>query len=244
MKTPKMIIFDYGQTLVDGISFNGLEGTKAILSEAAENTDVSAEAIQELADELNSEIRKYDPDVEKQPLLEVHFQIFQNYLYEYFNIKLTKSPEETERIFIDAAFRAKPTKNIAVLLEYLGRKKIRTAVLSNTSSSTRIITERINKYIPDNNFEFVIASSEYIFRKPHGRIFEMALRKARLDPCDVWYCGDSAFYDIDGSAGCGITPVWYKGALEETNILTPSKDCIEIYDWNELIDILDAVSSY
>ena len=37
MKAPKMIIFDYGQTLADEAPFDGIAGTKALLSYAVQN---------------------------------------------------------------------------------------------------------------------------------------------------------------------------------------------------------------
>lgn len=37
MKLPKMILFDYGQTLVNEQKFDGIKGTEAILEYAAVN---------------------------------------------------------------------------------------------------------------------------------------------------------------------------------------------------------------
>ena len=134
MEKPKMIIFDYGQTLVTEKPFDGLKGTKAVLSQATENTStVAAEEIQALADELNKEIGRYGVDYEKQNMLEMHNHIFQKYLYEYFGIELTKSPEEIERIFENAASDAEPTKNIGEFLKFLMKENIRTSVISNIS---------------------------------------------------------------------------------------------------------------
>jgi putative hydrolase of the HAD superfamily len=60
MNIPKMIIFDYGQTLVTEKPFDGLKGTQAVLSKATNNpNNVSAGEIQALADELNKEIGRY-----------------------------------------------------------------------------------------------------------------------------------------------------------------------------------------
>lgn len=242
MNKPKMIIFDYGQTLVDEKPFDGLKGTKAVLCEATSNpTDVSAEKIQELADELNREIGRYGLDFEKQSILEIHNHVFQNYLYEYLGIELTKSASEVERIFENSASDAEPTKNIVEFLQFLDKSKIRTSVISNISFSGELLKERIKRYIPSHNFEFIIASSEYIFRKPHKRIFELALRKANLDACDVWYIGDNAVFDVDGASNCNIFAVWYKGALEKGNKYSPKRNCLEISDWNELKDILKSL---
>lgn len=194
-----------------------------------------------MAIKLNKDIGRYGEEFEKLPVLEVHNHIFQKYLYEYFDIELTKSHEEVERIFKSAAFAVEPTKNIGNVLLYLKKNEIRTSVISNISFSGSALRESIDKYISSHNFEFIIASSEYVFRKPHKRIFELSLRKAKLELSDVWYCGDNAVFDVDGAADCGIFPVWYKGAIKDTNKTVPKRKCLEINDWKELIDILDTM---
>ncbi|MCM0650047.1 HAD family hydrolase [Clostridium swellfunianum] len=239
MNKPKMVIFDYGQTLVNEKVFDTLKGTKAVLSVAANNpNNVSAEEVQALANQLSQEIGRYGVEFQKQTFLEVHNHFFQNYLYEYFGIQFTKSAAEIERIFQNAACIAESTKNIESFLQFLEDVNIRTSVISNISFSGDLLKERINYFIPSHKFEFIIASSEYVFRKPHKRIFELALRKAKLDASDVWYCGDNAVFDVDGAANCGLLPVWYKGAIEKSNKYIPKNKCLIIDDWNELIDKL------
>lgn len=68
--------------------------------------------------------------------------------------------------------------------------------------------------IPTNHFEFVIASSEYLYRKPNRRIFELALEKAELSASEVWYIGDQYECDIVGARNAGLFPVWYIGAAD------------------------------
>ena len=47
MKIPKMILFDYGQTLVAEQKFDGVKGTAAVLQYAAKNKyNLSAEQVQ------------------------------------------------------------------------------------------------------------------------------------------------------------------------------------------------------
>lgn len=242
MNWPKMIIFDYGQTLVNENNFDGFKGTEAVLYQAAKNpNNISYKEVQALANELNKEIGRFGTERKKQTVLEVHNHIFQKYLYEYFGIELTKSPEEVERIFWNAASSSEPTKNIVKLLQFLDSEKIRTSVISNISFSGKMLLERINQNIPCHKFEFVLASSEYIFRKPHKRIFELALRKAGIEPHQAWYCGDNAVFDVDGASDSGMFSVWYKGAIDESNKYVPKGDCLEVNDWSELIEILSKI---
>jgi putative hydrolase of the HAD superfamily len=236
-----MIMFDYGQTLIAEGTFNGEAGTRAVLKYAKKNPyQISAKELQNFAKTLNRDIGRFDPDIRKAPFIEVHNHIFQNYLYQYFDIEIDLSNEEIEKIFWDNAAERRPTKNIEVLLKYLREQEIRTAVISNISFSGKALEERINTMIPENNFEFILATSEYVFRKPHSRIFELALRKAKLDARDVWYCGDNAFFDVEGASKSGLTPVWYRGAMEQENRLMPEADCLIISDWMELIETLKA----
>ncbi len=54
MKRPQMVIFDYGQTLINEVSFNPLIGTQEVLNRASYNPNgISAEEIQSLANQLN-----------------------------------------------------------------------------------------------------------------------------------------------------------------------------------------------
>ena len=77
-------------------------------------------------------------------------------------------------------------------------KGIRTGVISNITYNSEVVKERINRLIPSNKFEFIIATSSYLFRKPNRHIFELALEKADLNPEDVWYIGDNYICDVQG----------------------------------------------
>ena len=39
-----------------------------------------------MANKLNEEIGRYGTEIEEQPVLEIHNHMFQNYLYEYFEL--------------------------------------------------------------------------------------------------------------------------------------------------------------
>jgi len=239
MKHPKMIMFDYGQTLIEEGAFNGEEGARAVLKHAIRNPyQVSARNLQDYAKTLNRDIGRFDPDVKKSPFIEVHNHMFQNYLYQYYDLEFDLPPEEIEKIFWDNAAVKKPTKNIEYFLQKLREHDIRTAVISNISFSQKALENRLRNQLPEHDFEFILATSEYVFRKPHRRIFELALRKAKLDAKDVWYCGDNAYFDVEGAASSGIYPVWYRGAMEFHNKLTPTVDCLTIEDWIELVEQL------
>ncbi len=236
MQRPQMILFDYGQTLADQAPFDGIRGTEAVLAYADPGRlHHTAADVQQLADDLNRDIGRFSPGLIEAGKIEVHNYPFQRYLYEYLDIDLPLTPREVEKIFWDQASPAIPTPHIDRLLEFLQAEGIRTGVISNISFSGEALKERINQLLPDNHFEFILASSEYVFRKPHRRIFDLALRKAGLPSSDVWYCGDDVYCDLTGAAASGIQPVWYCGALAGRIQPEPSCAHLRLQDWNEMI---------
>ncbi len=232
-----MIIFDYGQTLVAEEPFDGIKGTVAVMRHAVENKyNLTPEQVQEEANRINQELKRFDPATRAQNTVEIPNHMFTGYLYESLGIKIDLSAEEIDRIFWDAASPGKPTEGLPEFLEYLYEHQIRTAVLSNITYAGSVVSERINRLFPNNHFEFILATSEYLFRKPHTRIFKLALKKAGLKPEDAWYVGDNYACDIVGARNTGMFPIWYKGAVDFAQ--EDHEDVLTIMSWEELKDLL------
>lgn len=233
MKLPRMILFDYGQTLVAEQKFDGIKGAEAVLQYAVKNKyHLTAEQVRAKADEINREFGRFDPEKRHLFQIEIPNTMFTPYLYESQGIEIALSNSEIDTIFWNAAAPGVPTEGIEDFLEYLKNKGIRTGVVSNISYAPSVVAERINRLLPKNNFEFIITSSNYIFRKPNKRIFDLALEKAGLQPDEVWYIGDHYECDVKGALNAGLQPVWYIGAIdlpyaEDKNILT-------VANWTEL----------
>ncbi len=233
MKMPKMVLFDYGQTLIAEQKFDGVKGTEAVLQYAARNKyHLSAEQVQAKATEINRELGKYDPERRHLFQIEIPNTMFTPYLYESQGIEIALSNAEIDTVFWNAAAPGVPTEGIKDFLGYLKNNGIRTGVISNISYDPSVVAERINRLLPENTFEFIITSSNYIFRKPNKRIFELALEKAGLQPDEVWYIGDQYECDVKGSLRAGMLPVWYIGAIDLP--YTEDKNILTVTDWNEL----------
>ena len=241
MKKPKIIFFDYGQTLLNEEPFNGIAGTEAVLKLATKNPlNVTAPELLSFDGKLNQEIGRYNPSLEDKYLFEIHNHNFLRFLYDYFLLEFDLSFDELETIFWDNAAPCSPTPHIEELLQFLSASNIRTAVVSNISYSENTLKNRLNKFLPNNNFEFIIASSEYIFRKPNPLIFELALRKANVASSDAWLCGDNIFCDIQGASNANIPAFWYTGTYYNKQDITPPKlPHIEIDNWLKLIDFIE-----
>ena len=239
---PEMIIFDYGHTLVYEDTWDAVRAAEAVLKYAVSNkNNLTAEQISEIDEKLFT-----DTLAARKICIEPHHHQYQNLIYEYLQIDINLTPVELERVYWDNASKGHAMPNIQTVLDYLHKNNIRTGVISNISFSGEALKNRIESILPDNRFEFFIASSEYIFMKPSKIIFEIALRKANLEAGKVWYCGDDVERDIHGSASTGIYPVWYESELDcwykaKTRGLVPEYEHLHITDWLELIDILKSL---
>ena len=233
MKIPKMIIFDYGQTLIAEQKFDGVKGTEAVLQYAVKNKyNLSAEQVQAKANAINQELGRFEPENRHLFQIEIPNAMFTPYLYESQGIEIALSNSEIDTVFWDAASPGAPTEGIEGFLEYLKDKGIRTGVISNIVYAPSVVAERINRLLPLNTFEFIITSSNYMFRKPNKRIFELALEKAGLQPDEVWYIGDQYECDVKGSLNAGLFPVWYVGAADLP--YTEDKSILTAKSWDEI----------
>ncbi|MBR4769657.1 MAG: HAD-IA family hydrolase, partial [Clostridia bacterium] len=132
--------------------------------------------------------------------------------------------------------------------DYINRNSIRSAVISNLLWSGAALSNRLNRLLPNNQFEFVMTSSDYFIRKPNRILFDIALQKAGVSADEVWYCGDNPQADIEGSSQAGIYPVWYDNNTEKdykdrTKEQLPRCEHLHIHEWKEMIDLLERIKS-
>lgn len=239
MQRPKMILFDYGQTLVKEV-FDGVRGTEAVLRYAVKNKyHMTAARVQAEAEAVNRELGRADPYRRHLFQIEVPNHMFTAYLYESLGIELSLSAEQIDKVFWNAAAPSTATDGIEAFLAFLYQNGFRTGVISNISYAGKVVENRINELIPDNHFEFIIASSEYMYRKPNRRIFELALERAGLPASEVWYVGDQYECDIVGARNAGLFPVWYTGAAD---MRLPEDNAVcKVSDWGELQALLEKI---
>lgn len=242
MNKPEMIIFDYGHTLLYQPNFNTSNGNRAIYPYINRNPrNISFEEYDRIIINLFAKIK-----AERGSILEIHEHNFLKLAWEYMDISMSISVEEAERIIMNGISKGGVMPYATEMLDYLNTEGIRAGVISNNCFSGNALKDLFDRLLPNNRFEFVLASSDYIFRKPHPMMFEVALQKAGLTADKVWYCGDSVEADVYGAKNARMFPVWYEGkATDGTNPFASQNAGVEvdfehlhIYDWRELENIL------
>lgn len=243
MKYPKMIIFDYGHTLLYEPDWDAVRGNAELLKYAVKNPNsCTLEDVRKAAELIYGEhienVRRIGYDISG--------QVGDRVLYEYLGIEFSLTPLEMETVFWDGASAGAVMPGADKMLDYINQSGIRSAVISNLLWSGEALTERLKRLLPNNRFEFVMTSSDYFMRKPNRILYDIALKKAGLPADRVWYCGDNPRADIEGAAQAGIYPIWYdndtdKGYKDRSGERLPECEHMHIREWSEMIDLLEAL---
>ena len=240
MKRPEMILFDYGHTLLYEPDWDAERGDRELLRYAVKNPkNCGVEDIRREVAAVFGEIER----VRDVTGYDISCVVGDRLVYEHLGLAFSLTPLEQEIVFWTAACPGAVMPGADKLLDFLNDEGIRTAVLSNNSWSGEAIRNRCDRLLPQNRFEFVMSSADYMIRKPDPRLFEIALLKAELDASAVWYVGDSLRADVYGAHAAGLFPVWYaeetmESRNDDTDIPLPDFDYLRIGRLDDLRRIL------
>lgn len=247
MKRPKMIMFDYGHTLMYEPDWNAHRGNCELLKYAIKNpNNCSSADMQREIDCVFCEIAKVRQTLD----YDIPCTTGERLAYGRLGLEFSLTPLEQEIVFRTAASPGAFMPNADIMLDYLNSQNIRTAVISNNDWSGQALKHTIDRLLPNNKIEFVVSSCEYMIRKPDKRLFEIALNKAGLDAEQVWYCGDKTEKDVCGAHYAGMFPVLYQyqgvipGGIprrSDMDIPTVDFEYLRLNDWCQLIDILENI---
>lgn len=246
MKYPKMIIFDYGHTLLYEPDWDTVRGNAELLKYVTKNPNqFTLEDVMNAAELFHNQ---HLQSVRKQMGYDISARVGNRIMYEYLGLEFSLSPLEMEDIYWTAATPGAVMPDADKMLNYLSGKGIRSAVISNLGWSGEALTLRFKRLLPNHKFEFVMTSSDYLFRKPSRYLFDIALQKARLDASEVWYCGDNPCADVMGASAVGIFPVWYDNATEKNYKdrsceVMPTCKHLHIHEWREMVEVLRLMES-
>lgn len=236
MRKPKAILFDLGDTIINNTNFNPLKGTQKILEFANNPNKISANTVQDFANELSIELN----EIKDTKNIEISCRSFQKLIFETYGISFDLTPLELEVLFNQNAWDRYLIEGIVEFLDYLQEEGIRIAILSNSSFSYEALMTELREFEIEKYFEFVLSTVDYCIRKPDKRIFNLALNKFNLDASEVWYIGNSFQFDVIGANNANMQAVWLNKANNEP--LTDMKYC-EVKSYSKLKDILKELNN-
>jgi putative hydrolase of the HAD superfamily len=224
---PKGIIFDFGDTIMHADSFDSLAGNRRLLELAEHNPGITAEDAQKVADEIFAWM---EPARDKS-MLETTCETFDRLIFELLGVRFRVSYNELEKEFWKAATDFKPEPGIYSLLDLIEARRIKTGIISNAIYRASTLIGELERYDMAQRFSFVLTSADYGIRKPHKYIFQVAIKKMKLFPSEIWFVGDTLDYDIKGALDAGMYPVWYNRRNKPGTI---DGDYLEIKSLDEL----------
>lgn len=231
-RKPEVIIFDVGDTLISLTGYNRERGVRRLLGEATFAGEVDVAEMVGFGEALDRELEARCGAKN----LEYSQRSFHKLLYGSYGIRFDRSEAELELLYWNEAlvFAAEPGAR-----EALARTKelgYRLAIISNTTFSAEVISHELEKHGMREQFELVVSSADLGIRKPDERIFRTARGLLDADARSCWYVGNSAYFDVHGSASAGMQPVWYNRLGQSGEV--PS-GTLEITHWKEFAALLE-----
>ncbi len=213
MYQPKLVLFDFGGTLIVDSPFSAYDGLEA-LRLAADNPEVTT--TENLCDIWRSLDERYSQRTRSAAgyVLEIQLSGILRNLFALAGLQYSISMTECEVIFDRYNATRKATPFMAELLQALNAAGIKTAVISNTVLSGAAMDIAIKEQLPRSQMEFIFTSADFLFCKPAPDMFLAAAKTAGVAPEECWYCGDSFGADVCGAHNSGMLPVLYESGSD------------------------------
>lgn len=244
IRKPAWILFDYGETLIHEAEFDTESGMRAVMRRAVYNPrNATPKQAAEISDRLYPKIMS----CARGGNIDVTSAAMQKYVFDLLGVKFDMSYEALDEIFWDAAAPGVSIEGADRLLDYINNAGIKSGVVSNIGFSGWALTNRLNRLLPDSDFKFVIASCDYVFRKPDAALFDLALAFTGVNAEDIWFVGDNAYADIEGAAHAGMFPILLRTDLEcgyrdARALAEPNCVHAKVSGFDEIINMLTDIS--
>ncbi len=236
MRMPKGVILDLGDTVLSFQSYDHSAGCSRILEYAMGAFTMSSQDAARLSEKIGQELFSLGD----KSLIQYKHTDFIKLLCTHLGISLTIDSTEAERLWWQSSMKYIPSPEIFDALSALGDKGIKTGILSNSSFSSEILAEELDRHNLCHQFAFVISSADYGIRKPNSFLFQAAVARMGMSPADIWFIGDSLEYDIAGAMQANLYPVWYNARRENPNTKYP---CLEVKGWAEFAQVIRSLDN-
>ncbi len=100
------------------------------------------------------------------------------------------------------------------VLKKLEESGYRLGLISNAGDD-RDVHQLVDKFGISSYFDYIITSAACGYRKPHPRIFELALSNWYFLPSEAVMVGDNPEADVAGAKSAGLYAIWLKHRAEQ-----------------------------
>jgi len=220
---PRGLLFDYGGTLVEEVAFDARAGNAALLSHAVQPTRASLDEIVERADRISRDVSGRRDLY----LIETPWVSLTRLIHDFFGTRFSLPPNELELVFWDASAKTRPMPGARDALKEFRGAGIPMGLVSNSSFAGHVLRHDLAKHELADYLDVIVASAEYVVRKPNPLLFETAASLLGVPCRDIWFVGDRVDTDIVGARAAGMTTVLLAG---DTTRPSPGADVVAP-DW-------------
>lgn len=155
-------------------------------------------------------------------------------------------PEDVIRTALDRLFAITQTnwileEDTLPTLQKLEENGYRMGLISNAGDD-QDVQQLARRFGIDRYFDFVLTSAACSYRKPHPRIFEMALSNWYFLPAEAVMVGDNLAADIRGAQNAGLYAIWLSRRAgrrtEEELSVQPDASLSTLYELPAFLDRL------
>jgi HAD superfamily hydrolase (TIGR01662 family) len=130
-------------------------------------------------------------------------------------------PETVSRSALDALFAVTHEnwaleEDALLTLKMLEAAGYRMGIVSNAGDETDVL-ELVERFGIEPYFDFVLTSATCSYRKPHPRIFEVALAHWSYPASEAAIIGDTLEADIAGGQIAGLYTIWISRRIQATD---------------------------
>lgn len=208
----RAVIFDLGNTLMYPIASDLWpevikRGNQALMEHLC-NLNILTDCDDFLL-EFNQRLRQYYDERDKEMLETSTFLVLKELLVEkgYTNISDTVIRESLDAHYAVTQKNWQLEDETIACLSTLQEQNYKLGLLSNAGDH-RDVLQLVEKFKLESYFEFILTSAGCGYRKPHKRIFELALEKVNARAEEVAMVGDTLNADILGANQMGMFSIW------------------------------------
>lgn len=239
-RVPEGVLFDYGGTLVEELSFDARAGNEWLFARAAHRPPgVTFEQVLE----RSRRVTQLVADGRDQHHVETAWLALTGLTYDFLGIELLGSPAELELGFWKAAVSTRAMPGARAMLARLHAAQVRLGVVSNACFAADIIRYELSKHGLAEHLREVIVSAQYAVRKPNPLLFETAAVRLGTAPHSTWFVGDRLDTDVTGANAAGMTSVWFNpdGKPAPADPTATSKPHVTLTRWSDFLPELGAL---
>jgi putative hydrolase of the HAD superfamily len=240
----RAVIFDFGGTLMYGR--NSWEPFIAEADEALTNY-LSSQGIELNVNTFPTEFRKRLDEYFKQRENDLLESTYTQVLREVLNDKgYHDVSSDLVRNALDALFAVTQSnwaleEDAIPTLQKLEESGYKLGIVSNAGDD-QDVQQLVRKFKIRQYFDFTLTSAACSYRKPHPRIFELALANWYLLPSEAVMVGDNLIADVFGAQQAGLYGIWLNRRadpqMEKQEAVSPDASLSSLSELPAMLDRL------